>query len=86
MTEWSMLKQVLNGVGKVIIPLMALLCVVMAISSNIKYFEQALCCVIICEAIAIPINPFPQWIYKKTNGKLESTLDFLSFIIKGDEK
>lgn len=86
MTEWSMLKQVLNGVGKVIIPLMGLLCVIMAISSNIKYFEQALCCVIICEAIAIPINPFPQWIYKKTNGKLESTLDFLANKIKGDEK
>lgn len=86
MTEWSMLKQILNGVIKVILPLGMVLLVTIAIQNNVKYFIQAMSCVIICEAFAIPLNPFPQWVYMKTAGKLDSTLDFLANKIKGDNK
>lgn len=86
MAEWSMLKQVLNGIIKVLLPLGMVLLIATAIKNNVNYFIQALSCVLICEALAIPVNPFPQWIYKKTEGKLESTLDFLATKIKGDEK
>jgi hypothetical protein len=82
---WSMLKQVLNGVFKVLLPLLILLLICMAIKSNIEYFIQALGCVLICETIAIPVNPFPQWVYEQTKGRFESVIDMVANKFKGEE-
>lgn len=75
-TEWSMTKQIISGVLKIILPLGALLALCVGIRSNLDYFIQALSCVIICEAMAIPMNPFPELIYKKTEGRYDSMTDY----------
>lgn len=75
--EYSMVKQVLNGVTKVLLPLAIVLCLCVAIRSKMDYFIQALSVILVCEAIAIPLNPFPKWIYEKTQGQYESMMDIL---------
>lgn len=77
-TEWSMVKQVLNGVIKVLLPILVLLGLCMGIKSNIEYFTQALSFVLLSEAIAIPINPFPKWVYEKSKGRFESVIDLFA--------
>lgn len=59
--EYSFSMQVVNGVIKVILPLLALLFIVNAIENSIDYFKQALIVTIICESLAIIVNPLPQW-------------------------
>lgn len=76
--EWSMFKQVLNGITKIILPLGVVLAVAIAIRNNLDYFIQALSVVLLLEAIAIPINPFPQWIWVKTQGRFESLIDYIA--------
>ena len=76
--EWSMLKQILNGVIKVLLPIGVLLALCMGIKSNIEYFTQALSLVLLSEAIAIPVNPFPKWVYEKSKGKFESMIDLFA--------
>ena len=84
--EWSMTKQVLTGIVKVLIPLGAILAVCVSIRSNIDYFIQALGCTLICETIALPINPFPEWVYNKSKGRFESMVDFMAGKLKGDKE
>lgn len=81
-TEWCMLKQILNGVIKVLLPIGALLGLCVGIRANLDYFIQALGLVLICETIAIPINPFPEWVYNKTKGKFESMIDLFAAKLK----
>ena len=76
--EWSMLKQIINGVVKVIIPLGALMAVVIGIRNSLDVFIQALSIVLVCEVIAIPINPFPEWVWEKSKGRFESAVDFVA--------
>lgn len=61
---WSMFKQVLNGVIKVLIPIATVLLIANSMRNSLNYFVQALCVVLVSEAIAIPINPFPKWVYE----------------------
>ena len=76
--EWNMLKQIINGIIKVVLPLGTMLAVCVSIRSNIDMFIQALSCTLLCEVIAIPINPFPKWVYEKSKGRFESTVDFIA--------
>ena len=62
---WSMFKQVLNGVIKVLIPIATVLLIANSMRNSLNYFVQALCVVLVSEAIAIPINPFPEWLAKR---------------------
>lgn len=75
---WSMVKQVLNGVIKILLPLGVVLIVAIAIRNNLDYFIQALSIVLILEAIAIPLNPFPQWVWEKSQGRFESLIDLIA--------
>lgn len=77
-TEWSMTKQIISGIIKVLLPLGASLAVVVSIRANLDYFIQALSCVLMCEVIAIPVNPFPEWVWKKSQGRFESAVDFIA--------
>ena len=76
--EWSMLKQIINGVVKVVIPLGALLAICIGLRNSLDVFIQALSYVLISEVIAIPINPFPEWVWKKSQGRFESAVDFVA--------
>lgn len=79
MMKPGILKQCITGFLKVILPLLIVLAVVKSIESGIKMFEQALCCVIVCESAAIPLNPFPEIIAKiqeeEGKAKIESMSD-----------
>lgn len=77
LVEWSMTKQVINGVTKVIIPLGVVLAVCVGIRNSLDYFIQVLGCTIIFETIAVPLNPFPKWVYEKTKGRFESVVDYI---------
>lgn len=60
MPAGSMVVQCINGYTA-IIPLLALLLIVHSIKNSVNYFEETLCVIILCEAIAVPINPMPKW-------------------------
>jgi hypothetical protein len=77
MVGFSYTKQILNGVAKLIVPLVSVLLVVLAVRNSLDYFIQALGVTIISETIAIPVNPFPKWVHEKTQGEYESMLDIL---------
>lgn len=77
-SEWSMAKQILSGIAKVLLPLGALLALCVGIRDSLDYFIQAIGCVLMCEAVAIPLNPFPKWVYEKTQGRFESAVDFVA--------
>ena len=91
--EWSMLKQVVNGIVRVVLPLGTLLAICINLRNSLDVFIQALSLVLFCEIIAIPLNPFPQWIWVRTKGRFENTIDFVADRLynkgskdKGDEK
>lgn len=58
-------KQCIFGFASIILPLLLLYLLIDSIENNIALFKQALGCVILCEAIGIPLNPFPAWIAKR---------------------
>lgn len=68
----GMFKQMASGFCKVILPLLVLLLIVEGIKNDIALFEKALEVTIVCELVAIPVNPFPAWLYKR---KMEMKLD-----------
>ena len=57
--------QILNGFCKVIIPLCAFYAVLWGIKNSLELFLQALGCVILCETMAIFVNPFPKWVWER---------------------
>lgn len=84
--DWSMAKQIISGIIKVLLPIGAILALCAGIRVNMDYFIQALSCVLICEAIAIPINPFPEWVWNKSQGKFESAVDYIADAINNRNK
>lgn len=76
--EWSMTKQIISGVVKIILPLVALLSICVSIKNSLDIFIQSLSGVLILEVFAIPLNPFPEWVWKKSQGRFESAVDFVA--------
>lgn len=77
----GIVKQCVLGIVKVVVPLIILYLIVTGIEKDISAFKQALCCVMICETVAIPLNPFPAWLEKRKQEqgkeKLETVTDAL---------
>lgn len=71
----KMITQCLNGFVKVIIPLTALLAVTLFLENCLTEFRTVLGVTIVCEASAIPLNPFPALIEKKKQERIENTVD-----------
>lgn len=76
--EWSLTKQIVNGVIKVVFPLGVLFAISLSLRNNLDVFIQAVGCTLLSEIIAIPINPFPEWVWNKTKGRFESAVDFIA--------
>lgn len=57
--------QCIIGLIAIIIPLCGLLALIEVAKKNMELFEEVLGCVILCEFIGIPLNPFPAWIEKR---------------------
>ncbi len=81
---FSMTYQILSGLIKVILPLLLVYLVVNAIEGSIHQFKQALFVVIICESVAIVVNPFPKYMHDKGIEKAENLMDM--FITKFKKK
>lgn len=72
--KWSMPLQIFNGVRLVLVPLFFMLIGVDLIVSNIANVKYILVVSLISEAIAIPLNPFPKWLYMKNISDLREAL------------
>lgn len=81
---FSITYQVLSGFIKVILPLILVLLVVNALEDSIRQFKQALIVTILCEGIAIVINPLPKYMHDKGIEKTENLMD--TFITKWKAK
>lgn len=82
--EWSMTKQVLMGIAKVIIPLAIAYFVVWELQRKIELgaidlsnLLQAIALTIGCEIVAIPLNPFPKLIHEQSKGEMDSMADYI---------
>jgi len=76
MKEWSMTKQVIMGVCRITIPLLALCFALRSMADSIDLLVQALAVATACETAAIPLNPFPKWVWERTKGEYESLIDY----------
>ena len=80
-TKYSLLAQCLNGFCKIILPLLTLLLIFKSSKDNIDILLQVLGVIIVCEAVAIPINPLPKLVYEKQKDvkaeERKETVDYL---------
>lgn len=72
--KWSMTKQVLNGIRQVVLPILFLYMISNIIAANIEKIKIILTVTLIGEVIAIPINPFPKWLWLKNINDLKMAL------------
>ena len=72
--KWSMALQIFNGVRLVLVPLLFLLIGVDLIVNNIANIKFILVVSFFSEMIAIPLNPFPKWLYMKNISDLKEAL------------
>lgn len=63
--KYSLTAQVLGGICRVILPLVAVLVILYCVRNEINLLLQVLGCITLCEFIAIPLNPLPQWAYEQ---------------------
>lgn len=83
---FSMTHQFLSGIIKIIMPLLLLLFVINALENSIAFFKQALIVTIICEGVAIPLNPFPKFMHDKGIEHIEGLTDIVINKLKGGNK
>ena len=79
---FSLTYQVINGLLKVILPLVLLYFVVSALSNSIELFKQALLFTIFSESVAIVVNPFPRFMHDKGIDYVDGILDLAISKIK----
>lgn len=72
---YSMFTQLVSGIIKIILPLVVLLVLLNSIKDNIDLCIQSLTCVIVCETIAIPLNPLPKWVEANKESQAENRTD-----------
>lgn len=79
--KYSPIAQLLSGICKIIVPLVALIAILTYVRNEIDLVIQALYCVTACELVAIPLNPLPQWAYEKQKDvrveERKETFDYL---------
>lgn len=86
---YSIWTQILDGVVKVIIPLAVAATIVYLFKDLTMQIFQFLMVVVICELVAIPVNPFPKWIHEnkieEENDNTKKLLETLGIIKKDKE-
>ena len=74
------ISQCISGICKVIIPLVALLMMCKMLVNELEMFIQFLGCTIVCELVAIPMNPMPELVAKSQKdveeSKKKDTIDY----------
>lgn len=71
-------KQCIFGFVSIVLPLVMLYLLISSIEDSIRLFKQALGCVILCEAVGIPLNPFPEWLAKRQSENEQEKLENMS--------
>lgn len=74
---YSMLTQCLTGFCKVVIPLLMLYVFVYNIKESANLFLNVLLITIVCETIAVPLNPFPKWLEEHKRNEQDSLADMI---------
>lgn len=74
---YSMTSQIIMGILKVIVPLGLVWVFVWNIRSDIDLFLNSLGVVILLEAVAIPVNPLPQWVDMHKKNETDTMMDLL---------
>lgn len=60
-----LLVQCISGFVKLVLPLLVFLGILYVLRNSIDRMMQALGCTILCELIALPVNPMPQWVLEQ---------------------
>lgn len=71
---YSIISQILDGVVRVIIPLLIAAFACWYLKDTMKQLFQFLWLTIFCESIAIVINPIPKWLHEQGIEEKEATL------------
>lgn len=74
---YSMVTQCITGFCKVIVPLLMLYVFVYNIKESADLFLNVLLITIVCEAIAVPINPFPKWLEDHKKSEQDTLADLI---------
>ena len=59
------IRQIMAGLGKIIIPMVLAYLIVNTIAANVDKIKIILLGSLICEIIAVPLNPIPPLLYKR---------------------
>lgn len=81
--EYSMLWQCISGFFKIVFPILLVAVALNTVKDSIDKLVQALSATAAFEAVAIPLNPMPKWVFDKTKGAMQSPIDY--FFKKRDE-
>lgn len=80
-SKYTMTGQILNGICKVILPLVILLAILICVRDSVETTIKVLGVVTFLELVAIPLNPLPKWVYEKQKDVKDSekkeTVDYL---------
>ena len=82
-TKYSLLKQILQGIIKLILPLLLVLVILVFLKDNIILVIEALVIIIPCELVAIVVNPFPKWCY---DNNVDGIVAIVDKILRKDDK
>ena len=87
---FSMLSQVLEGICKVLIPVLTALSIVHVMKNSMEEMSQFLTVLFFSEMVAIVVNPFPQWIHENKidfeNKRTTTLLETLGVLGKKENK
>lgn len=61
--KYSLFKQILQGIIRLILPLTLLLVILIWLGDNVAMIKESLYIIIPCELVAIVVNPLPKWCF-----------------------
>lgn len=81
--DYSLTKQCLLGFKKTILPLLIGFFICMFINNVVTHIMFCLATLVICQAVAIVLNPLPKWRYEKTGAEeYSSAIAYLTNFVK----
>ena len=83
--KYSLLKQILVGIIRLILPLTLLLVILIWLGDNIAMIKEALYVIIPCELVAIVVNPLPKWCFDNNIEGLSEIADKILSKKEGEE-
>lgn len=79
-------KQILDGLSKTILPLLIFTVAIYMLQDVTKELFQFLCVTVLCEMIAVCINPIPRWAHENNIDLYEQSLTKMFGSLLGGKK